>query len=106
MDPQLYKNEIDRLSKEISDIKSDTEKPCIKNILHYKYYFIIFVSVGLLIYLIKPKCILKIEICAKTSYEAEPEIVVSYKKFFLYWFIISLITCIAYYFYGLYKKNN
>lgn len=100
MDPQLYKNEIDRLSKEISTLKETTDCPT-TNIWAYKYYFLIVLIMGFILYLIQPKYILMID----TDDEEDPKIIISTKAFFICWIISSIISCIAYYIFGKYKKE-
>ena len=114
MDPQLYKNEIDRLSNEINSFRETPDKKTF-SILYYKYYFLIAILSGALIYLVKPKCILYIH---KQNNDKEDEdeddaddgdhleIKVSTKYFLLCWVCVALISCISYYIFLLYKSKS
>ena len=107
MDPLVYKNEIDRLTKEISTLKDSSDShdtSTASSILSYKYYFLIALLLGLVIYIIKPKCVLTIHM-DESDDEDEPQIVLSKKYFALCWLISSLVGCLVYFVYQKYKKE-
>lgn len=106
MDPHVYKNEIDRLTKEITSLKDNSEPmSTTTNILSYKYYFLVFIISGLLIYIVKPKCVLTIYMDEDDEDDLKPEIVVSKKHFFLCWLATSVVSCLIYYIFTKYKKE-
>lgn len=102
MDPHLYRNEIDRLSNEINTLKnSDDMTHTTRNIYKYKYHVLSILLLGLVLYIVKPICILVID---NKGYE--PVIVVSKMKFIKYWIIFSVLMHIIYYLFTLYKKSE
>lgn len=107
MDPLVYKNEIDRLTKEISTLKDSSDTPSTSsayNILSYKYYFLVVLILGISIYLVKPKCVLTIHI-DESDDESEPQIVLSKKYFAFCWLFSSLVGCLIYFLYQKYRKD-
>lgn len=107
MDPLVYKNEIDRLTKEISTLKDSSDTggmSTASSILSYKYYFIIVILLGVVIYIIKPKCTLIIYTDEEDD-EMEPQIVLSKKYFTICWLIFSFIGCLVYFIFQKYKKE-
>ena len=97
MDINDYKKEIAKIENDISSLKdyTDTNNPIstqkkgiFSSVFKYKYYMFVGVLNFLFLYIVKPKCILKIVINCNN----EVELKINVKKFMLWWVIMNIVT--------------
>lgn len=102
MDSAQYKREVERLERETSALTSVddsaevAEAPTGKfaTVMKYKSYIFILLGVLVLLYLIKPKYILKI---STDNDDKTPVMVVDVKKFLICWIVLSLLISAIYF---------
>ncbi len=92
MDPDTYKREVARLSSEVSSLGTDIStdvKPSAGGvgILKHTNYVLISLGTFLLLYLVKPKMVLKIMVT-----DENPQIVVDASKFILCWLVLTGVS--------------
>jgi len=104
MDINLYKREVDRLSNEVNDIKEDLSiEPKLGKsigILQYKNYLFIAIGSLAILYLIKPKIVLKI-----VFVDEAPKMVLNVGKFILTWIVMTIMVSLIYFTYLKFKKS-
>lgn len=98
-----YQKEVNRLSHELNLLDSRDVEPLGGGgkFMRYKSYAFITFGILALLYLIKPKLVLKI-----STDKGEPEIVLNKSKLIIWWILLSISLCAFWWGYGKLKKSD
>ena len=94
MNPEQYKQEVDKLARETSELigtssTSPESTGKFAKVLKYKTYIFIVLGTLLALYIIKPKYILKIKM-GKDA-DTPPDMVLDIGKFVTCWILLSIV---------------